>query len=85
VLSVLAGLVLALNRIFIPGIAPRGTTTTLLFILFFGALNIFGIGILGEYIAKIIEEVKQRPRMIRSAIIRQGETSQLLPDGSVRR
>lgn len=85
VVSVIAGTIMVLARLFVPDIAPKGATTIILTILFFGALNLFGIGILGEYIGKIIEEVKQRPRLIRSAVIRHGETSELLPDGSVRR
>jgi len=83
--SLSAGVATITLKVLSPALAPRGATTTILSVLFFGALNLFGIGILGEYIGKIIEEVKQRPRIIRSSIIRHGETSQLLPDGSVRR
>ena len=36
-------------------------------------------------VIKIIEEVKSRPRLIRSGLIRNGEVSELLPDDSVRR
>jgi hypothetical protein len=56
----------------------------LLFSLFFGAINLFAIGLVGEYVAKIMEEVKARPRLIRAGLIRNGEVSELLPDGSVR-
>ena len=42
-------------------------------ILFFGSLNFFGISILGEYLAKIFEEVKRRPHFIRRSEIRDGE------------
>ena len=42
-------------------------------IMFFGSLNFFGIGILGEYLAKVFEEVKRRPHFIRRSIIRDGE------------
>ena len=76
---VMAFIVIAL-RIFIPNIAPRGFTTLLLASLFFGAINLFAVGLVGEYIAKIMEEVKARPRLIRAGLIRNGETSQLLPD-----
>lgn len=72
-------------RLFIPGAAPRGATTILLCIIFFGSLNLLGVGILGEYIGKIMEEVKGRPRLIRSGLIRNGEVSELLPDISIRR
>jgi dolichol-phosphate mannosyltransferase len=73
------GLVAILIRVFAPELAPRGATTILLMILFFGALNLFAIGLVGEYIAKIMEEVKGRPRLIRSALLRNGEMTQLLP------
>ena len=56
-----------------PEIAPKGFTITLLLILFFGSLNLLAIGILGEYLAKIFEEVKQRPHFIRRSVIRDGE------------
>src|SRR5271170_2054903 len=79
-LSIVLGVIVAGLRILIPDIAPRGATTLLLASLFFGAINLFAVGLLGEYIAKIMEEVKARPRLIRSGLIRNGETSQLLPD-----
>ena len=45
----------------------------LLLILFFGSINLFAVGLVGEYIAKIFEEVKQRPLFIRRSIIKEGE------------
>ncbi len=62
-----------LGKLLFPGLAPPGVTTVLLAIMFFGSLNFFGIGILGEYLAKIFEEVKRRPLFIRRSIIRDGE------------
>ncbi|MNY81653.1 hypothetical protein D3C86_2233210 [compost metagenome] len=47
----------------------------------FGSFNIFAIGLVGEYVAKIMAEVKGRPRLIRSALIRNGKATELLPDG----
>lgn len=83
--SILLGTVTLVIKIFFPYSAAQGATTLLLVILFFGSLNLVGIGILGEYIGKIIEEVKARPRLIRSGLIRNGEVAELLPDISVRR
>lgn len=80
-LSTLIAIVVALLRLFVPDIAPRGVTTLLISILMFGSLNLFGIGLVGEYVAKIMAEVKGRPRLIRTALIRNGQTSKLLPDG----
>lgn len=85
ILSVFLGALAVFMRFYSPETAPRGFTSMLLGILFFGALNIFGLGILGEYQGKILEEVKCRPRLIRAAIIRNGNVSELLPDGSMRR
>jgi polyisoprenyl-phosphate glycosyltransferase len=81
--SFMFGAVAALLRIFYPDIAPKGTTTLLITILAFGSLNLFAIGLVGEYVAKIMSEVKGRPRMIRTALIRNGKTTDLLPDGKV--
>jgi dolichol-phosphate mannosyltransferase len=79
-LSFTAGIILTVVRLLAPDIVPRGITTILLSILFFGAVNLFGIGLVGEYVAKIMEEVKGRPRLIRSALIRNGEVSELFPN-----
>jgi dolichol-phosphate mannosyltransferase len=82
--STLAAVVVALLRLFVPDIAPRGVTTLLITIIMFGSLNLFALGLIGEYIAKIMFEVKGRPRLIRSALIRNGKTTELLPDGKPR-
>ena len=71
--SILLGMAQIASRILFPGLAPRGVTTLLLTILFFGSVNLFAIGIIGEYIAKIFEEVKQRPLFIRKHLVRDGE------------
>ena len=71
-------------RLFVPGIAPKGITTILVAILIFGSFNLFAVGLVGEYVAKIMAEVKARPRLIRSALIRSGELTELLPDGKKR-
>ena len=52
---------------------PEGLTTVLLAIMLFGSLSVFGTGLLGEYLAKVFEEVKQRPLYIRRSVIRDGE------------
>ena len=56
-----------------PSSAPHGATTLFLAVLFFGAINLFALGIIGEYIAKIFEEVKQRPHFVRRSVIKDGE------------
>lgn len=83
-LSAVAGIVVLLLRVFVPDIAPRGITTILLTILAFGSVNLFAIGLVGEYVAKIMAEVKGRPRLIRAALVRNGEITELLSDGKRR-
>jgi len=71
--SGLFGLFMVVSKLLFPEIAPRGITTVSLLIMSFGALNLLGIGLLGEYIGKIIEEAKQRPAFIRVNRIAHGE------------
>jgi polyisoprenyl-phosphate glycosyltransferase len=62
-----------LGKLFFPQSAPRGITTLLLAVLFFGSLNLVAISVVGEYVAKIFEEVKRRPHFIRRSMIKEGE------------
>lgn len=50
--------------------APQGITTLLIIVLFIGAVQLLGISVLGQYIGKIFEEVKQRPKYIVKSILR---------------
>lgn len=72
-ISLLLGLAQVVGVLLFPKAAPHGFTTIILSILFFGAINLFAVGVVAEYIAKIFEEVKQRPHFIRRALIRDGE------------
>lgn len=81
IISCLIAVVVMLLKVFYPDIAPKGATTILISILIFGSFNLFAIGLVGEYVAKIMAEVKGRPRLIRSALIRKGVVTDLLPDG----
>ena len=83
--AVLCMLVSIIVKIFFPAYVPQGVTTVLLMVLFFGSINLLGIAVLGEYIGKIVIEVKQRPRLIRSAIVRNGIINADLPDVSISR
>ena len=50
---------------------PHHLSLTLVAVAFFGSLNLLAIATIGEYLIKIFEETKRRPKFIRKAI-RQG-------------
>jgi dolichol-phosphate mannosyltransferase len=43
---------------------PLGNPTIVILLLFIGGTQLIAIGILGEYIGRIYEEVRQRPKFI---------------------
>jgi glycosyltransferase involved in cell wall biosynthesis len=45
--------------------APSGWATLVILLVFFGGLQIFCLGIIGEYLGQIFNEVKSRPRYIK--------------------
>ena len=51
---------------------PQGLSTVIILVMLFGGLNLLGISFIGEYISKIFEETKKRPKFIRTKI-RKGE------------
>lgn len=61
-------------RLLLPN-TPAGATTILVAILFVGSIQLLGISILGEYIGKIFEEVKQRPKYIVKSVYRNDRKS----------
>lgn len=60
-----AGLILGLyyvvKRLINIETAPTGFTTLAALVLFLGGVQLIGIGVLGEYLARVYDEVKQRP------------------------
>ena len=61
VAAVLMALLVLYWRIVVPGSPLTGFATILIAIFFLGAVQLVSIGILGEYIGRIYEEVKDRP------------------------
>ena len=59
--AILMGLLVLYWRIFVPHSPLTGFTMILVAIFFLGAVQLVSIGILGEYIGRIYEEVKGRP------------------------
>ncbi len=68
VASILYAMVIILQTL-IFGIDVPGYASLLVFILFFGSIQMISVGILGEYLARLFAEVKQRPIYIVDDII----------------
>jgi glycosyltransferase involved in cell wall biosynthesis len=79
VLSFLAVLYHIVDRLRRPEI-PHGVSTIIVVVLFFGSLNVLAIAILGEYLVKIFEETKRRPKFIRKAIRQGGKRLNTIPE-----
>lgn len=66
--SILLGLYYLAKRL-ISGLGPAGFPTLIIAMLFLGGAQLITIGILGEYIGRILDEVKQRPLYIVEEVI----------------
>jgi polyisoprenyl-phosphate glycosyltransferase len=71
--SLALGVIQILVRILYPNRAASGITTVLLAILVFGSINLLAVALVGEYVGRIFDEVKQRPHFIRRSFIKDGE------------
>src|SRR5262249_59296035 len=60
--SCLYALIAIARRLFFE--TPFGFTAIFVAILFLGGLNVFAMGIIGEYIGKILLETKHRPKYL---------------------
>jgi dolichol-phosphate mannosyltransferase len=68
VVSIVLSFGYLINYYWSPQTRARGVTTMVLLILGLGGVQLFSLSILGDYLGKILEEVKNRPRFIRSRI-----------------
>jgi hypothetical protein len=51
--------------------APTGYTTLVTVVLFLGGVQLIGIGVLGEYLGRVYDEVKRRPHYVVKSAARQ--------------
>jgi len=68
-ISIIAIIFDIIVRIVNPDVTP-GATTIILTILFIGSIQLLCVSVLGEYIGRIFEEVKQRPKYIVKSIMK---------------
>lgn len=74
-------LILHIIYVYLTGQALNGWTTLGVSILFLGGIQLIGIGIIGEYVGRVFEEVKQRPLYWVKSAINFEETQEIIqPD-----
>ena len=66
---------------FATGLAIPGWTSTIMIASLFGALNALGIAVLGEYVVRIYDQVRDRPQFI---VARQTSAQGTLPEEELR-
>ena len=67
-LTVLISIFIAIETIYekyFLQITPSGWATLVILLVFFGGLNLFCLGIIGEYLGQVFKEIKARPRYIK--------------------
>lgn len=68
------GIVVYLVLYFILPDAPRGIPTIIMLVLFLGSIQLFALSVIGEYLGKVFEEVKGRPKgLVQEAINYKGQ------------
>jgi polyisoprenyl-phosphate glycosyltransferase len=67
------------SKLFMNAPFPMGIPTIICLVLFLGGIQLISIGILGEYIGRIYDEVKQRPQFIVDRVVRSDVGIHLLP------
>lgn len=82
ILYALVGLVMGLIRH--PSEAPNGIPTLIVALFFFSGVQLLFMGVLGEYIAAIFNQVRKRPLVVEKEIINfaEGERANKAPPGS---
>jgi polyisoprenyl-phosphate glycosyltransferase len=63
-ISLIYALYVLVAKLLNPEIADQGIPTIIIAIFFFGGLNVFFIGLMGEYISAIYTQVRKRPLVI---------------------
>lgn len=64
-------------KVVAPELVPDGITTVVILVVGIGASNLLAVAVVGEYVGRVLEESKRRPRFVREAIVVGGEIDSL--------
>jgi nucleoside-diphosphate-sugar epimerase/glycosyltransferase involved in cell wall biosynthesis len=73
-LSILALVAQVVVKLVNPDSAPPGVISLLTVTTFFGSVNVLALSVLGAYIGRLMDEVRQRPRFITRFVTRNGHS-----------
>lgn len=73
IISFLAIIVQVVGKIMYPDL-PHGIPTIIVLVLFFGGVQLLAISLIGEYLSKVVDETKSRPKFIRDKVIIRGRS-----------
>jgi dolichol-phosphate mannosyltransferase len=69
IISILLAVAYTIRKMTI-GLSPPGFATTVVAIFFLSGMQLITIGVIGEYVGRIFEEVKHRPLYVLRRVIR---------------
>jgi dolichol-phosphate mannosyltransferase len=72
--SLLVIIVQIVRKLLFPSLVPEGLLSISVLVTFLGSLNLLAIAIVGEYVGRILEETKRRPRYVRRLVTECGVT-----------
>ena len=87
-MSVAAGLLLSCwilyNKLATPAYLVSGWTSVILLVIYFGGVQLLTIGILGQYVGSLFDEVKKRPEYIVDEVVQveQCEVNSVQPEAT---
>lgn len=76
-LAIFFSLFILVVKLFDPGFFLAGFPTIVLLISFFGGIQLLSLGVIGEYVGRIYEEIKRRPLYFVDAIYQNGSPVEL--------
>jgi glycosyltransferase involved in cell wall biosynthesis len=69
ILSILMAMVYVIQKLTV-GLGPSGFATLIVAILFLAGMQLITMGVIGEYVGRIFEEVKRRPLYVVRRVVK---------------